>query len=137
MVVSIGSFFAFAPVAAYAAQQDPLVMLINGKAVNVEWEDNASVDALRRMAAKNALKIKMSKYGGFEQYGEIGKTLPANDREITTSAGDIVLYEQNQMVVFYGSNTWSYTRLGKINLSKDELKDLLSNGNVTITLSME
>ncbi|MBQ1849408.1 MAG: hypothetical protein II139_03475, partial [Lachnospiraceae bacterium] len=59
------------------------------------------------------------------------------DKQTTTSAGDIVLYSGNQLVVFYGSNSWAYTRLGKINLNEKELKNLLSNGDVTITLSME
>jgi hypothetical protein len=74
-------------------------------------------------------------YGGFEQVGSIGSTLPTNDVQMKTHSGDIVLYQGNQLVIFYGSNSWSYTKLGKVaNLSDKELKDLLSNGNVTVTL---
>ena len=113
-----------------------MVMYIGDKRVDVSWEDNQSVEELKNLAS-SGLSISMSMYGGFEQVGSIGQSITRNDKNITTEAGDIVLYSGNQMVVFYGSNTWSYTRLGKINLSKDELKDLLSNGNVTITLSME
>ena len=76
-------------------------------------------------------------YGGFEQVGSIGQNLTRNDKQTTTEPGDIVLYSGNQLVVFYGSNSWSYTRLGKINLSDEELENLLGNGDVTITLSME
>ena len=77
-------------------------------------------------------------YGGFEQVGGIGKTLPSDDKKIKTEAGDIVLYSSDQIVVFYGSNTWEYTRLGKVkDLSKGDLNDLLSNGDVTITISFE
>ena len=61
-------------------------------------------------------------YGGFEQVGSIGSTLPSADTRITTNPGDIVLYSSNQIVLFYDSNTWSYTKLGHINLSKSELK---------------
>lgn len=113
-------------------------MRIADTKVNVEWEDNDSVAALKQLAAEKPLTIDMSMYGGFEQVGGIGKTLPSDDKKIKTEAGDIVLYSSDQIVVFYGSNTWEYTRLGKVkDLSKGDLKDLLSNGDVTITISFE
>ena len=79
----------------------------------------------------------MSKYGGFEQVGSIGSILPSSDTRITTNPGDIVLYSSNQIVIFYDSNTWAYTKLGHINLSKSELTDLLGDEDVVITLSLE
>ena len=80
----------------------------------------------------------MSMYGGFEQVGEIGTSLPRNDVQTTTSAGDIVLYSGNQIVLFYGSNTWSYTRLGRIEgMSQAQLSRLLGGDPVTVTISME
>ena len=111
-----------------------LKMEIDGKTVPVTWKDNESVKALRGMVKDKPLEIKMSRYGGFEQVGSIGKTLPSNDKETTTSPGDIVLYSSDQIVVFYGSNEWDYTRLGKINLSKNEIKTLLDKKNVTINI---
>ena len=66
--------------------------------------------------------------------GAIGQSITRNDKQTTTSAGDIVLYSGNQIVIFYGSNSWSYTRLGKINLSEKELTDLLGNGDVTLEI---
>ena len=113
-----------------------MVMTINDTKVDVTWENNASVKELEELAA-DGLTISMSMYGGFEQVGSIGKSITRDDKQTTTSAGDIVLYSGNQLVVFYGSNSWAYTRLGKINLNEKELKNLLSNGDVTITLSME
>jgi hypothetical protein len=113
-----------------------MIMTIGNTKVDVSWEDNDSVRELRELAAKN-LSIQMSMYGGFEQVGSIGQNLTRNDKQTTTEPGDIVLYSGNQLVVFYGSNSWSYTRLGKINLSDEELENLLGNGDVTITLSME
>ena len=70
--------------------------------------------------------------------GAIGTSLPRNDVQTTTSAGDIVLYSGNQIVIFYGSNSWAYTRLGHItDLSAAEMTDLLGNGAVTNTISMD
>ena len=113
-----------------------LQMTIGGTPVSVTWEDNESVQALKELCRSQTLTLNMSMYGGFEQVGSIGTTLPQNDVQTTTSAGDIVLYSGNQIVVFYGSNTWAYTRLGHItDKTQTELTQLLSNGNVTITLT--
>ena len=111
-----------------------MILQIDGKVIPVTWEDNASVDALSELA-DDGLEIQMSMYGGFEQVGPIGQSIARDDKQTTTSAGDIVLYSGNQIVVFYGSNSWAYTRLGKINLSEDELAELLSNGDVTLKLA--
>ena len=115
-----------------------LTMKIGDKNAAVDWEENESVAALRELVSEKPLTIQMSMYGGFEQVGPLGTSLPRNDVQTTTSAGDIVLYSGNQIVVFYGSNSWAYTRLGHIT-GKDaaEMTDLLGNGNVTITISLE
>ena len=111
-------------------------MIINNTPVTVVWEDNESVSALKEAVKNASLTIQMSMYGGFEQVGSLNMTLPRNDTRITTQPGDIVLYSGDQMVVFYDSNTWAYTRLGHINdKTPDELTALLSNGNVTITIT--
>ena len=115
---------------------ESMTLKIGERKVPVTWEDNASVEELKKLAA-NGLTIKMSKYGGFEQVGSIGKNITSNDKQTKTAPGDIVLYAGNSLVVFYGSNSWAYTRLGKINMSKNELKDLLGKGNVTVTLTLE
>ena len=110
-------------------------MMIGETAVTVDWEDNASVEALKALAAEG-LTIEMSMYGGFEQVGSIGQSLSRDDQQTTTASGDIVLYSGNQLVVFYGSNSWAYTRLGHItDQTPEQMKALLSNGDVTITLS--
>lgn len=113
-----------------------LTLKIDGTEVDVLWADNDSVKTLKELA-KDGLTINISKYGGFEQVGSIGSTLPSADIRITTNPGDIVLYSSNQIVIFYDSNTWSYTKLGHINLSKSELTDLLSDEDVVITLSLK
>jgi hypothetical protein len=79
----------------------------------------------------------MSMYGGFEQVGSIGQSIPRNDKQMTTSAGDLVLYSGNQLVAFYGSNSWTYTKLGHMDgMTEKELEKILSSGDVTITISI-
>jgi len=115
-----------------------LKLYINSTEVKVSWEDNESVKALKELVKDKDLTINMSMYGGFEQVGPLGTSLVRNDKQITTQAGDIVLYSGNQIVVFYGSNSWAYTRLGKItDKNVQQLKELLGNGDVTITITAE
>ena len=112
-----------------------MTLLIGDIILPVSWEENASVEALRELCP---LDIQMSMYGGFEQVGPIGASLPREDVQTTTQAGDIVLYSGNQIVVFYGSNSWSYTRLGRIDgMTEAELSDLLGNGDITLTITTE
>jgi hypothetical protein len=113
-----------------------LKLKISGREVPVTWESNESVAALSQLSSEG-LSVNMSMYGGFEQVGSLGSSLPRNDRQTTTSYGDIVLYQGNQIVIFYGSNSWSYTRLGHINLSQSEMTQLLSDGDVDISLKYE
>ena len=108
-----------------------MILVIDGEEYPVEWEENESVEALKELCP---LTVKMSMYGGFEQVGSLGESLPRNDEQITTEYGDIVLYSGNQIVVFYGSNSWAYTRLGHIDMTQEELTDLLGNGDMEITL---
>ncbi len=97
-------------------------------------EDNAAAEALVGMMEKAPVVLRMNDYAGFEKVGSLGRSLPTSNRQTTTHAGDIVLYQGDQIVIFYGSNSWSYTRLGKI----DDLtgwKQALGSGNVTVTFS--
>ena len=77
----------------------------------------------------------MSMYGGFEQVGPIGQSITSDDQQITTAYGDVVLYSGDQLVIFYSTNSWVYTRLGHVELSQEDMTDLLGNGDVTITLA--
>lgn len=117
-------------------EKESMIMKINDEAVDVTWEENASVEELKGLV-QTGLTISMSMYGGFEQVGSIGKSIASDDKQTVTKPGDIVLYSSDKIVVFYGSNSWSYTRLGKINMSQNELEQLLGNGDVTVTLSVE
>ena len=108
-----------------------MTLSIDGKEMPVTWEDNASVNELKEICP---LKVNMSMYGGFEQVGSIGQSISRDDKQITTEFGDIVLYSGNQIVVFYGSNSWAYTKLGHIDLSEEELTQLLGNGDVVLEI---
>ncbi|MBQ7507123.1 MAG: hypothetical protein IJT05_07325, partial [Lachnospiraceae bacterium] len=115
--------------------QRRMLLTIDGARLDVEWESNDSVEALKKLLTIN---ISISEYGGFEQVGDLGTTLPRSDERITTAAGDIVLYNGDEISVFYDSNSWSYTRLGRITgKSKADLRELLEKDNVTAELSFE
>lgn len=98
-------------------------------------EENAAVESLLDLMETAPLIIQMSDYSGFEKVGSLGVSLPTSNRQTTTQSGDIVLYNGNQIVIFYGTNSWSYTRLGKV----DDLtgwEEALGNGDVTVTFSI-
>ena len=111
-------------------------LMIGDTKVSVQWEDNESVEALKELVTEAPVTIQMSMYGGFEQVGSLETSLPRNDVQTTTQAGDIVLYSGSNLVIFYGSNSWAYTRLGRItDKSASEIAALLGSGNVTIVIS--
>ncbi|MCC8101976.1 MAG: hypothetical protein LIP11_06845 [Clostridiales bacterium] len=99
-------------------------------------EENEAVNALVEMMEEAPVVIEMSVYSGFEKVGSLGTSLPTDNSQTTIQMGDIVLYNSNQIVIFYGSNSWSYTRLGHI----DDLtgwKEALGSGDVTVTFSLD
>ena len=109
-----------------------MILTINETEVPVTWEDNPSVQELEGLLP---LTVSMSMYGGFEQVGPLGQRIASSDVQTDTNPGDIVLYASSQIVIFYGSNSWAYTRLGHIDMQREELEELLGKGNVSITLS--
>lgn len=109
---------------------------VNGRTLTATMADNSSARALIDLLKEGDIVIDMSDYGNFEKVGSLGHTLPQNNENITTEAGDLILYQGNNFVIYYDTNTWNFTRLGKIDgISKAELKELLGKGNVTVTLS--
>ena len=113
-----------------------LELKIGDTIVDVTWIDNLSVNALKKLV-KDGLTINMHEYGGFEQTGLIGKTITSNDSRIDVVPGDIVLYNSNQISIFYNNSSWSYTKLGHINLSKTELQDLLDTEEVVVSFTLK
>lgn len=108
---------------------------VNGKTFTATLEENAATEELVRMMQAAPVVIDMRDYAGFEKVGSLGRNLPANDCQTTTHAGDIVLYQGDQIVIFYGSNSWSYTRLGHID-NLNGWEEALGSGSVTVTFSL-
>lgn len=100
--------------------------------------DNSSTEALKELLAEGPLTINMSDYAGMEKVGPIGTSLPRNDEQISTGAGDIILYQGNSLVIYYDTNSWNFTRIGKIEgVTGEELLDAFGSGDVTVTFSLE
>ena len=111
---------------------------IDGQTRTVSLVSNAATRELADALRQGAITYEAHDYGGFEKVGALGRSLPTSNEQITTEAGDVVLYNGNQIVLFYGSNSWSYTRLGRIeHESLNDLKAFLKagQGSISVTLS--
>ena len=109
-------------------------LYFNDTEIPVIWEDNQTVQELMEEAGKDDIVVQMSMYSDNEQVGSLEKSYTKNDEQITTHSGDIVLYSGDKIVAFYGSNSWAYTRLGKMNLPEGDVTGLLSNGDITLKI---
>ena len=118
------------------ARSNVINLKVNNHVLKVKLEDNSAAKALMNKLKKGDVTIHAEDYGGFEKVGGLGFSLPRSDKYITTSAGDIVLYEGDEISLFYNSNSWSYTKLGKVQNIKD-LKKILGTGDVKLVLSLK
>lgn len=100
------------------------------------FEDNSSAEEFRELLAQGPLTVEMEDYGGLEKVGSLGVTLTRNDTQITTEPGDVILYQGNQITIYYGTNTWSFTRLARIDDPTD-LREKLGDGTASVTFSLE
>ena len=115
-------------------EESKLKIEVNGYTLTATLENNESARALAELIGNESVVLNLSEYGNFEKVGALPKSLPKNDERITTESGDIMLYQGNQITIFYGSNTWSYTRLGRIDdVSQEELKEIFGKNDVTVT----
>ena len=109
-----------------------------GKTFTATLVDNSSTQALKEQLAKGNITVEMEDYANMEKVGSLGIRLPRNDKQTTTGPGDIILYQGHNLVIYYDTNSWSFTRLGKINnASQADLKAALGRSDVTVTLSLE
>ena len=112
-----------------------IIIEVNSKKLTVSLEDNSSTIALVEKLKEQDIVVEAHDYGNFEKVGELGFSLPRNDTQITTKAGDLILYQGNQLSLYYDVNSWNFTKLGEIkNTSTKELKELLGSGDVKLTL---
>ena len=110
---------------------------VNGHTLTAVLADNSSAQAFAELLKSGSVTIEMSDYGNFEKVGTLPETLPRNDERITTEAGDLILYQGNQITIYYDKNTWNFTRLGKLeNITQAELKEILDDGSVTAIFSL-
>lgn len=118
---------------------DTIFLKIGTHKISVKLEENVATEALLKLLKEGDITYTANDYGGFEKVGALGHTLPHSDRQMTTQSGDVILYSGNQIVLFYGSNSWSYTKLGKMQgFSAAELKEILTESNpVTVTIGLQ
>ena len=110
---------------------------VNNNVLDIKLEDNSATRKLKEQLKNGDIIVNAHEYGGFEKVGNLGFSLPKEDSNITTSVGDIILYQGNQISIFYNPHSWSYTKLGKIqNVNSNELKDILGKEDITITFTV-
>ena len=111
---------------------------INNYELTATLVDNSSTQALIEKLKESDITINMNDYGNMEKVGQLDFSLPRNDQNITTESGDLILYQGNHFVIYYDTNNWSLTKLGKIdNVDKQQLKNILGSGSVVVTLSLD
>ena len=117
---------------------DKLLITINGKTLTADFADNSSAKALAEALKQSPITYKADDYGGFEKVGDLGQSFPQNNEQISTSAGDIILYQGHNLCIYYGENSWNFTRIAKIpNITKEELLKFLGDGEIEIKLEVK
>lgn len=123
------------PEAGSSQEEAMLKITVGDYELLATFEDNTSAEEFKNLLAQGPVTVEMDDYGGFEKVGDLGTTLTRNDRQITTEPGDVILYQGNQITIYYGTNTWSFTRLARIDDPTD-LKAKLGEGTVQIPFSL-
>ena len=111
---------------------------VNGHTLKANFADTKAAEELYELIKNEPLTLTLNEYGSFEKVGKLPQSFTKNDEQITAQPGDILLYQGNQMTIFYGENSWSYTRLGKIeNMTAEEIAEIFGDGDITVTISAE
>lgn len=121
-------------------ENNRIKLTVNGHSFTVTLVENSSTEALKKRLAQGNINIRMDDYGDMEKVGSLGFSLPRNDAQITTGPGDLILYQGNSFVIYYDTNSWNFTRLGKVDgvSTREQMLDLLDGpGEVTVTLSLD
>lgn len=138
IAIFISLFAVVCDASAESVQTDVVKLKINNSTFDVKLENNDATKELVNKLKESDITINAKEYGGFEKVGDLGFSLPTSDKQINTSSGDLVLYNGNQISLFYNSHSWSYTKLGKIqNADVNELKDVLGSGDVELILTLK
>lgn len=121
-------------------ESNTIKLTVGGKSFTATLAENSSAAALKERLAQGSVSIRMNDYGDMEKVGSLGFSLPRNDERITTRPGDLILYQGNSFVIYYDTNSWSLTRLGRVDgvSTRSQMLELLGGaGSVEVTLSME
>ena len=111
---------------------------VNDTTFTATLEENSSAKAFAEFLAQGDMTLDMHDYGSFEKVADLPRSFPRNDKQIDTDAGDIILYQGNSITIYYDKNSWNFTRLARIdNVNKKRLQQILGNGNVKATFSVE
>ena len=116
-------------------EESTLKITVNGQELLATFADNSSAREFQELLAQGPLSVEMADYGGFEKVGALGTTLTRNDTQITTQPGDVILYQGNQITIYYGTNSWNFTRLARID-DPSGLQEKLGDGTVSVTFSL-
>ena len=120
------------------SMDDLVKVKINDAVFDVKLENNSATQEFIKELKKGNITVNASEYGGFEKVGDLGFSLPTNDENIGTAPGDIVLYQGDKISLFYGSHSWSYTKLGKLdNVDSNKIKEVLGSGDVKLEFSLK
>lgn len=118
------------------AEKEILYITVGEHEFRAVLEENASAQELKELLEKGPITVSMDDYGGFEKVGPLGTTLTRSDESITTQPGDVILYQGNQIVIYYAPNSWNFTKLAQIEAASD-LKQKLGEGSIEATFSLE
>ena len=121
-----------------AEEETMIYAHIGDRTLTIRPADNSSAEAFAALLEEGDLTVDMRDYGGFEKVGPLGTSLVTNDERITTEPGDVILYQGNQITIYYDVNTWTFTRLGRVEgLTPEELRDALGDGDPTAVFSLK
>lgn len=122
-----------------AAQGKPLLAITaNGTSFNASFEGNSSAEAFADLLQEDPLTLSLHDYGDFEKVGPLGTTLPTNDEQITTQPGDVILYQGDQITIYYDANAWNFTRIAHIDgASRENLLEAFGQGDVEVTFELQ
>ena len=137
-LIAVFSLITCTAVSGDDSMDDLVKVKINDDVFDVKLENNSATQELIKELKKGNVTVNATEYGGFEKVGDLGFSLPTSDENIGTAPGDIVLYQGDKISLFYGSHSWSYTKLGKIdNVDSNKLKEVLGSGDVTLEFSLK
>lgn len=121
------------------AQEDTMKIYCGNKSLNIELANNKSAKAFADKLTNGDITVKMSDYGNFEKTGKLGFDLPSSDENITTSAGDVILYLGDTIAIYYDANSWNFTRIGRVsNMTRETMLDFFGGyGDVEVRFSLK